>query len=899
MKRLMVLTLTLMLMFTLFLKNTPAQEYVHTATLTGHTNSVHSVAFVDNDTLISGGNDATVRAWNISTGGQRWSKTASASVNAVSAPLHEPSFAAYGQSVNTDIRLLSVDTGSQFDTVLSGHLGSVLSLAFGPERGTILTLASASSDKTIRIWHMVKLSDSFFVAPGSTLTGHTRDVSSVAWSPDGLTVASASVDGTVRLWSFYTGKQIAELQGHQGAVFSVAWHPNGKILASGGADKNVRVWDVKTQKQLRALSGHTHSVRSVVFHPNPQMAILASGSEDHTIQLWDVNTFGRTATLSGHIRPVRQVAFSPDGAVLASASNDRTVRLWTLGAVATPTTTTPPEVPTVDDSAPEQETGSSTPTTTGLNMTITPSPSGTMLETGDSRDLTIKITHNGVAWPEKSVRLYTSGSVTPKLTGDSHQDGGIKGTTDDNGEVQTTLKLDLKQIGSFKFIAETAGVLPSDPKVKNELSFTVAEGAGAGAGSVKITTPSSSRITIEPNQGTSDGRVSLVFEVKTPAGNPLAGARIFLSATSSSVISTFTDDRPKTDNKGVAKTTLKLNRSRATGSITVKAVVKEGVEDTLSITVKQTPRSLSVQIGRTTITSGKTTTVTATVKSKNGTPMSNRTVSFSESSSYLRFSPKSRSTNSSGKASATLHTGGKTSGAKITVSTSGVSSKSYTIKVVPELITDTKYFSDEGKRIGLFTRNYYQTRTKTVKFPGKVLSSTWRSRSYSATVISDTISGSTVKVKYKILAKSLPLAWIRVWVTAKYEKLASTPGAPSAHPQFQPEIPLLSEVWQELSQVPSETALLSNYPNPFNPETWIPYHLAEPAEVTITIYAADGRLIRTLALGHQLAGNYENKSRAAYWDGRNAVGEQVASGVFFYTFTAGDFSATKKMLILK
>ena len=98
---------------------------------------------------------------------------------------------------------------------------------------------------------------------------------------------------------------------------------------------------------------------------------------------------------------------------------------------------------------------------------------------------------------------------------------------------------------------------------------------------------------------------------------------------------------------------------------------------------------------------------------------------------------------------------------------------------------------------------------------------------------------------------------------------------------------------------PKETALLHNYPNPFNPETWIPYHLAKDAEVTLHIYSVNGTLVRTLALGHQAVGRYQSRSRAAYWDGRNAFGEKVASGLYFYTLTAGDFSATRKMLIRK
>ncbi len=101
------------------------------------------------------------------------------------------------------------------------------------------------------------------------------------------------------------------------------------------------------------------------------------------------------------------------------------------------------------------------------------------------------------------------------------------------------------------------------------------------------------------------------------------------------------------------------------------------------------------------------------------------------------------------------------------------------------------------------------------------------------------------------------------------------------------------------SLIPDRTALLMNYPNPFNPETWIPYQLAEPATVTLHIYAVSGTLVRTLDLGHQPAGIYQQRSRAAYWNGKNEVGESVASGIYFYTLTAGDFTGTGKMLIRK
>ena len=102
-----------------------------------------------------------------------------------------------------------------------------------------------------------------------------------------------------------------------------------------------------------------------------------------------------------------------------------------------------------------------------------------------------------------------------------------------------------------------------------------------------------------------------------------------------------------------------------------------------------------------------------------------------------------------------------------------------------------------------------------------------------------------------------------------------------------------------VSKKPTQTRLLRNYPNPFNPETWIPYQLEKAADVTVTIHSINGTPIRIIELGHQPAGLYQSKNRAVYWDGRNEFGEQAASGLYFYTLTAGKFSATRKMLILK
>ena len=98
---------------------------------------------------------------------------------------------------------------------------------------------------------------------------------------------------------------------------------------------------------------------------------------------------------------------------------------------------------------------------------------------------------------------------------------------------------------------------------------------------------------------------------------------------------------------------------------------------------------------------------------------------------------------------------------------------------------------------------------------------------------------------------------------------------------------------------PTQNLLLQNYPNPFNPETWIPYQLSEDTPVSISIYDTTGQLIRTLSLGFQSAGFYNSQGRAAYWDGRNALGERVASGIYFYQLTTPSFQQTRRLVIVK
>ena len=161
-------------------------------------------------------------------------------------------------------------------------------------------------------------------------------------------------------------------------------------------------------------------------------------------------------------------------------------------------------------------------------------------------------------------------------------------------------------------------------------------------------------------------------------------------------------------------------------------------------------------------------------------------------------------------------------------------------------------------------------------------------------IVAQHLGASTTSASPSILAmdgiEDLDPAMIQAWIEqAQLKNDGST--------AFQYGIENLQRLLASL--IPKETTLLANYPNPFNPETWIPYHLANASGVTITIYDMRGTVVRQLDLGHQSEGYYTSRSRAAYWDGRNAVGERVASGIYFYQLQADNVSYLQKMVILK
>jgi WD40 repeat protein/actin-like ATPase involved in cell morphogenesis len=200
---------------------------------------------------------------------------------------------------------------------LTGHSDEVHSVAFSPD-GQFL--ASGASDYTIRGWN-VRTGQ-----PVGTLSGHVGRVSSVTFDPKGELLASGGFDKTVRVWKLPNGEPFHTLN-HSDWVFSVVFSPDGKVIASGGADKEIKLWNLEAGKLLRALTGHSHWVLSVAFSPDGRS--LISGGADKSIKVWSLETDETLYTFE-HPDWVRSVAVDPDGRHIASGCEDGAIRIWDL-----------------------------------------------------------------------------------------------------------------------------------------------------------------------------------------------------------------------------------------------------------------------------------------------------------------------------------------------------------------------------------------------------------------------------------------------------------------------------------------------------------------------------------------------------------------------------------------
>jgi WD40 repeat protein len=339
-------------------------------TFTGHTGWVRAIAITPDSTrAVTGGEDGTLRVWDLATGEEETTFTGHTDwVRAVA--ITPDGTRAVSSGDDRTVRVWDLATGRQHAT-LTGHTRPVWSVAVTPDGTRAVT---SSEDASVRVWDLATGEEQ------AALTGHTRPVWSVAITPDGTRAVTGSGDGTVRLWGLATGEEQAALTGHAGEVFSVAVMKDGAraissgsdgtvrvwdlaarcehatltghtgwvwkvavtrdsaLAVSGGEDASVRVWDLATGQEQAALTGHTRQVFSVAVTMDGQRAV--SGGDDGTVRVWDLTAGRQHTTLTGHTRPVWSVAITPDGTRAVSGSSDGTVRVWDLTAGRQHTTLT-------------------------------------------------------------------------------------------------------------------------------------------------------------------------------------------------------------------------------------------------------------------------------------------------------------------------------------------------------------------------------------------------------------------------------------------------------------------------------------------------------------------------------------------------------------------------------
>ena len=896
--------------------------------LTGHTYAATSIAFSpDGQTLATGGDwpDRTIRLWDAATG--VLARTLDVSEFSGGSLAFSPDGKTLaGETYNKKVRLWDVETGARILT-LEGHASSITSVAFSPDGRTV---ASGSQDNTVRVWDIGTGTQKF------KLTAHKNNVTDVTFSPDGRMLASSSYDGRVRLWDASTGDLQRSLGWHIGAIYCLAFNSDGRTLASGGEDNSVRLWDVMTGVLERTIEGHSSWVKSLAFSPDGQT--LASGSWDSTVRLWNAVTGDHKRTIEGHTGMVWSVAFSPDGHTLASgngnpfpwAANNH-IRILDAMTGDVHRTLTAPRMPWVQSVAFSPDgltiassggreihrwdvmTGEQKQALKGHRDSVDGlafSSDGQTIATG-SDDGTVRLWNAESGDLERKLEGHTAAAVkTVAFSPDGRMlasgGGGISLWDVSTGDRLQTLHGHKKWVNSVSFSPD-GRVLASggdDTTVRlwdvstGEHLFTLEEtGSRIRSAVLSVDFSPDGRTLVSGNWryvyvwDVMTGGLKRVLEGHADWVNGVAfslDGRTLASGSEDGTILMWKFDP-----------TVNLNATAEVSPISVQSPAL-GAQFTIALTVAETENTAGYQA-----TLQFDPTAVRFVASTSGDYFPGGAFAAPPDVEENRVTIATTSLAGLGNGDGTL--------AALTFEVVAFRESSLTLSdVILVAPNGERYFPHvENREILVELPDATGiagdvNRDGVVNLQDLVLigSNLGQTGQNDADVNND---GIVDIVDLVIVVGAFGNGAGAPSVSS--ENLSTLSAADLQHwLNLSSDLDLSDESLQRgvrvleillAAMTPQETILLANYPNPFNPETWIPYHLASDSNVMITIYNVHGMLVSRLDLGHQRAGFYTDKGLAAYWDGRSMRGEPVASGTYFYQLHAGDFSAVRRMVIVK